>query len=223
MGKVSTRAAKRLEIMRIGATLFKEIGYEAATVDEIARRADMDRATLYYYFKGKQELFREMVNTATASNVTTAEDIAALEEAPDVKLRKLILALFESYQQHYPYLFVYLEQDISRLAQDQSAWSNEILALNNRFNNAVVHIIREGREAGYFVSRGSDKILAAGVLGMCNWSHRWFRPDGRLGAAEIAEVFADMVLNGLIPPTPGDTGAKAAPKRSAKAPRIRVV
>jgi len=214
MGKVSTRAAKRLEIMRIGATLFKEVGYEAATVDEIARRAEMDRATLYYYFKGKQELFREMVNTATANNVTTAEGIASIDEPPDIKLRKLIRSLFNSYQEHYPYLFVYLEQDISRLAQDQSAWSTEILKLNDRFNEAVVRIIREGRDAGLFISRGTDKVLAAGILGMCNWSHRWFRPSGAFTAVEIGEIFADMVLGGLMPPAPA-ASAVAKPVRKA--------
>ncbi|MBA2935287.1 TetR/AcrR family transcriptional regulator [Sphingomonas sp. CGMCC 1.13654] len=217
MGKVSTRAAKRVEIMRIGAALFKEVGYEAATVDEIARRAEMDRATLYYYFKGKQELFREMVNMATSSNVSTAEEIAALDEAPDVRLRKLIRALFESYQQHFPYLYVYLEQDINRLAQDQSAWSTDILALNDRFNKAVVRIISDGRKAGLFSSRGSDKILAAGVLGMCNWSHRWFSPNGRLSASEIAEIFADMVLGGLV--GTGARAAKNAPKKAAASSR----
>jgi AcrR family transcriptional regulator len=199
MGKISAKNAKRGEIMKIGANLFKEVGYENATVDEIAKRASIDRATLYYYFRGKQELFREMVNVATATNVDTAEQIAKMHEAPDVKLRKLIGALFDSYEQHYPYLFVYLEQDISRLTQDQSAWSNEILSLNNRFNKAVVSIIHEGREAGMFSSRGSDKILAAGILGMCNWSYRWFTPQGKMAASEIAGVFADMVLAGLSP------------------------
>lgn len=199
MGKVSIRAAKRLEIMRIGATLFKEVGYENATVDEIARRANMDRATLYYYFKGKQELFREMVNVATANNVAAAEDIAARPDPPDIKLRKLIKSLFDSYERDYPYLFVYLEQDISRLTIDQSAWSTEILNLNNRFDKAVVSIIREGRLAGLFVSHGSDKILAAGILGMCNWSHRWFNPEGATKASDIAAVFADMVLAGICP------------------------
>lgn len=202
MGKVSARAAKRSEIMKIGAALFKEVGYENATVDEIAKRANMDRATLYYYFKGKQELFRDMVNVATANNVATAEGIAALAESPDLKLRKLIQALFHSYQEHYPYLYVYLEQDISRLTQDQSAWSAEILGLNDRFNKAVVSIIREGRLAGTFASRGSDKILAAGILGMCNWSHRWFNPEGKLKAEEIASIFADMVLDGICSGTP---------------------
>jgi AcrR family transcriptional regulator len=199
MGKVSTRAKKRAEIMQIGAAVFKEVGYENATVDEIAKRANMDRATLYYYFRGKQELFREMVNVATADNVAAAEDIAALGESPDIKLRKLIEALFESYERHYPYLFVYLEQDINRLTVDQSAWSADILKLNDRFNKAVVSIIREGRKKGVLVSRGTDKMLAAGILGMCNWSHRWFSPEGPLSASAIAGIFADMVLTGICP------------------------
>jgi AcrR family transcriptional regulator len=190
--------AKRGEIMRVGATIFKEIGYDAATVDDIARGADLDRASFYYYFNGKKELFREMVGAATSHNVESAETIANLAQPPEEKLRALIVALFESYQRHYPYLFVYLQQDINRLVSDQSAWSAEVLQLNERFNTAVVRIVREGREAGVFVSRGSDRIVAAGILGMCNWSHRWFRPDGALGAAEIAEIFSDMVLGGLV-------------------------
>lgn len=189
--------AKRGEIMRVGATVFKEVGYDAATVDDIAKRAELDRATFYYYFKGKQELFREMVGSATLHNVDAAEAIAQLDDGPEQKLRALIVALLESYQLHYPYLFVYLQQDINRLAMDQSAWSAEILALNERFNSAVVSIIREGREKGVFVSKGSDKIVAAGVLGMCNWSHRWFRVDGPLSATEIGEIFSDLILGGL--------------------------
>lgn len=191
--------AKRAEIMRVGAVVFKEVGYDAATVDEIARRADLDRASLYYYFKGKQELFREMVGAATTHNVQRAEEIAAMQVGAEVKLRSLIVALFESYARHYPHLFVYLQQDINHLVQDQSAWSNEIISLNNRFNAAVVSIVREGRETGVLVSRGSDKVVVAGVLGMCNWSHRWFRTDGAMTATEVGETFADIILGGLVP------------------------
>ena len=73
-------------------------------------------------------------------------------------------------------------------------------------NKAVAKIIREGRKNGIFLSSGSDKIVAAGILGMCNWSHRWYKPDGRMNAKQIASVFADMVLSGLCP------GATNSPK-----------
>jgi hypothetical protein len=32
---------------------------------------------------------------------------------------------------------------------------------------------------------------------MCNWSHRWFKLNGKLTGEEIANTFTDMVLNGL--------------------------
>src|SRR5690349_11985994 len=98
---------KRAEILQIAAGVFKEFGYEAATVDEIAKRAGLDRASLYYYYKGRKELFQAMVGLATAGNVEMAEAIAASDEPPAAKLRRLIVSLFESYERHYPYLYVY--------------------------------------------------------------------------------------------------------------------
>ena len=113
-------------------------------------------------------------------------------------MRRLIVTLFESYERHYPYLYVYLQEDMSRLAQDKSAWSTNIINLNRRFDVAVTRIVAEGLKSGVFVSSGSPKLIVAGILGMCNWSHRWFKSNGRLHASEIAEIFADMVLNGIV-------------------------
>lgn len=191
-------AKKRKEILHTAAVVFKEMGYEAATVDDVAKRAMIDRASLYYYFKGKKDLFREMVGEATSDNVDMAESIAASDRTPEEKLRNLIVALFESYARHYPYLYVYLQEDMSRLAQDNSPWSNNIIALNRRFDVAVTGIVKEGIDKGSFRSKGSPKLIVAGILGMCNWSHRWFRVDGSLPAGEIADVFADMALSGLL-------------------------
>jgi len=35
---------------------------------------------------------------------------------------------------------------------------------------------------------------------MVNWMTRWYHPDGRLSAAEIATFFSDLVLRGLMKP-----------------------
>ena len=41
------------------------------------------------------------------------------------------------------------------------------------------------------------RIATLGLLGMCNWLCQWYHPGGRLGPAEIAGHFADLVLDGL--------------------------
>lgn len=188
---------KRREIIQAAATVFKEQSLGNATMDEIAKRAGLDRASLYYYFKGKRELFRDMVSVATNDNVEMAEAIAASEDTADSKLRRLIIGLFESYERHYPYLYVYLQEDMNQLPQDNSAWSRKVMDLNHRFDTAVHSIVQQGFESGELVSKGSPKLIAAGVLGMCNWSHRWYRPNSLNTAQEIAEVFSALVLNGL--------------------------
>ncbi len=188
---------KRTEILDVAAHVFRELGFGAASVDEIAKRLGLDRATLYYYFAGKKEMFREMVSRATVGNVEAAEAIAYSSSHSSDKLRRLILELFRSYERHYPYLYVYLGEDINRLANDKTVWSKNVQALNHRFDVAVTCIIREGQKSGELRVPGDPKIVVAGILGMCNWSHRWFKLNGKLTGEEIANTFTDMVLNGL--------------------------
>lgn len=214
---------KRNEVLRAAASVFKDLGYEAATADEIARRAGMDRASLYYYFKGKEELFREMIGGFTSENVKTVETLAATEMAPEAKLRAMIVAIFESYERHYPYVQIYLQEHMSRLVKNDSEWSRNIVALNHRFDVALTEIVKQGLDCGHFTSRGDAKLIRDGIIGMCNWSHRWFRIEGSLRGRDIAEIFADMVLGGLVktpaaPAQPAKPAAKpAAPRRKTKA------
>ena len=190
---------RREELVGAAAMVFKEKGFAATTVDDIGRRANMDRATVYYYFRGKKELFREMVNEATSENVHMAERAASLDQPAREKLRELIEGLLQSYVKHYPYLYVYVQEDMLRLSKDGSAWGKQMIALNHRFDHAVFKIVQEGLKTGDFSSSDRDpKLIAAGIIGMCNWTHRWFDPKGQVSSTELARVFSDLVLNGLL-------------------------
>jgi AcrR family transcriptional regulator len=187
---------KRRKIIVGAAAVFREKGYEASNVGDIAKRAGIDRASIYYYYKGKTELFREMVEEAITSNVVMAEQIAASDDVPLRKLRSLVERLFESYERHYPYLFVYVQEDMARMLSDQTAWNVKMRSLSKRFDHAIVKIIQDGLDDGTFGTKGNARLLAAGIMGMCNWSHRWFEP-GKFDRNQIALTFSDMILDGL--------------------------
>jgi AcrR family transcriptional regulator len=59
-GEPSRRERKAVErrfaILRAAAGVFRDRGYEGASMDEIAERLDMAKGNLYYYFMNKQEL-----------------------------------------------------------------------------------------------------------------------------------------------------------------------
>lgn len=49
-------------ILEAAGTLFLETGYGAVSMDAVARTANVSKATLYAYFRSKEELFAAMIN-----------------------------------------------------------------------------------------------------------------------------------------------------------------
>ena len=188
---------KRKAIVAAAAAIFREKGFAAANGDDIAKKAKMDRASLYYYYAGKQEIFRDMVGEAVTDNVLMAEEIAGSADAPATKLRRLIEGLFSSYVRHYPYLFVFVQEEMARLTKDKSSWSATMRRLDKRFDDAVIKIIQNGIDDGSLITAGDARLTANGIIGMCNWSHRWFDPGKGYPGEKVAAAFSDLILRGL--------------------------
>ena len=53
---------KRQEIIRIASNLFEELGYERTSMSTIAARLGGSKATLYGYFKSKEDLLRAVLD-----------------------------------------------------------------------------------------------------------------------------------------------------------------
>lgn len=57
----SNAADTRARILRAARAVFSEVGYDAATFQAIADRADLTRPAINHYFSGKAELYREVL------------------------------------------------------------------------------------------------------------------------------------------------------------------
>src|SRR5262245_748429 len=64
-------------------------------------------------------------------------------------------------------------------------------------------VLREGVKSGEFRSDLDVQVVSYGVLGMLNWTYRWYEPRGRLGVREVAEQFSALTLAGLTSAAPG--------------------
>lgn len=198
--KADSRAsynARRQEIVEAAARVFDRLGYTGASLSAVATELGVDRATLYYYFSSKEQLFDEILRTVLEENEKIARQIAESSLKPSIKLRDLIIALMESYANHYPLLFIYIREDLSHVSDKRSAWSEHMRTLNRSIEKSVVDIIEQGFEDGSLRRIGSARTIAFGILGMLNWSHRWFRPERSEPASEIGRVFAEFALAGL--------------------------
>jgi AcrR family transcriptional regulator len=190
---------RRLDLVRAAATVFRRVGFQAANLLEIAKEAGMDRASVYYYVSGKEEIYHGVVLSAVQQNVWMVEGIAATRatNAP-AKLATLVELLMHSYEEHYPYLFVYVQENMAHF-DAKNPWQREMRALGERFDDAVTTIIQDGLTAGTLkpIGRVQPRLLAYALLGMCNWSHRWFNPKGKLTGRQIGAAFAEVLLGGI--------------------------
>lgn len=191
---------RREEISRAAVTVFHRLGYNAASVSAVAAEMGVDRASLYYYFSSKEQMFDEIVRSVLEENSALAARIAASGISPVRKMREIVTSLMISYSDNYPLLFVYIREDLAHVSDKRSAWSKEMRSLNRSIEQAFIDIIEQGYADGSFRRIGSARTVTYGILGMLNWSHRWFKPERSESAHQIGTTFAEMVLNGLEAP-----------------------
>ena len=190
--------ARREALLRAAAEVFRAKGFDAVRMDHVAEELGVDRATLYYYFGNKTQLFRDVITEAVRENIETATAIASGEGTASEKLEHLIVSLFESYQRHYPLLYVYVQEDMRRLPADDPRQSDPLIEMTHRYDAAVASIIEQGIASGEFSPQLRPSLTAYAIIGAANWSHRWYAPEGELSGTEIGRHFAELFLAGLL-------------------------
>ncbi|NDL61497.1 TetR/AcrR family transcriptional regulator [Acerihabitans arboris] len=78
---------RREAIVEAAALLFQEMGYERASMNELAKRLGGSKATLYGYFPSKEELFTAVVRAYATQHLSEAAVELMTEERPDEPLR----------------------------------------------------------------------------------------------------------------------------------------
>ena len=198
---------RRDEVVQAALEVFRDKGYERATVREIAARAGLVTSGLYAHVGSKEELLLTAVRPAIEAGVRRMEQIAASELAPEERLQQAIASATEMFDRH-PEVFVYLNELFPALERQEPA-------LRDRYTELWTGFVDDLRPGG---DRRDSALIALGILGMCNWMHRWYRPGGRRSATEIGRLFADTVLAGLASgvPTRSRTTASRRPPRAGR-------
>ena len=202
---------RRAEILSAAAGLFRTGGYRGTSIGKIAEQVGADRASIYYYFSSKEEVFDVLVTDVVKGNLTIAEQIRNSPAPATHKLRELVVQLMCSYAEHYPFLYVYLQENMAHVDPKRKAWASEMRRVNRRYEGAVTDIITQGIEEGSIRAVGEPWVLAYGLMGMVSWTHRWFNPNtAEVDARAVGESYAEVLLAGLA------TGTVAAPESLPK-------
>ena len=187
------RKAARAQILRAAADLFRERGYQASTVDHIAARLGMSKASLYTHFRAKEEMLaaisRETIEAFTRDlNLVLASRLGAED-----KLRTVVRQHVQFVIANRSFLTVFFGEE----ANLPPRFVRSLAAQKDRYDKGVERIVAEGVRSGVFREM-SPRLVVFAVLGMVNWVHKWYNPRGSWGAEEISAAFLSLIEGGLL-------------------------
>ncbi|HCC32328.1 MAG TPA: TetR/AcrR family transcriptional regulator [Clostridiales bacterium] len=184
--------SKERQILDAARRVFRDKGYYAASMQEIAHAVGLQKGSLYYYISGKQELLFRIFDEAIGSMIAQLESIRAMAVSPGERLRRAITAHTVAIADHPDTLGIVLRE--TRVLSPSQR--DRIDDQRRHYERLLESILIEGIKAGQF--REMDpRLITYALLGMTNWVHRWYNPSGRLSAEEIAAIFSDVLLHGI--------------------------
>jgi TetR/AcrR family transcriptional regulator, cholesterol catabolism regulator len=192
--------ARTQQIIDAAARVFREKGYDGATLRDIAKEAGLLPGSLYYHIRSKEELLRLIVEQPIRDLHVHLEEIVASEASPAQKLAQALAAQLHAFGMHYPYLFVHIH-NVLRV----DTMHPDMQKRAKRYEEFWQQILTQGVKIGEFPADLDVKVTAFAIIGMCNWMHRWYRRDGRLSIEEITQQFSRLVLAGLCRKPQDDT------------------
>ena len=194
------------EILTGAATVFRRMGYANATLEDIAEEVGLNRASLYYYVATKADLLVEMLHQPIFDMTKNLAHIRASEGTPTEQLRLAITSHMDALDSSYPELFIFLAEHLHLLTIGDPA--GDVVQNARRYGNLFTNIIEEGQRTGEFDHAIHPRIAMMGIVGMCNWTHRWYREDGDMTLAEIGNDFAALAVSGIVVSKQSSSSAK---------------
>ena len=194
------KEARPSEIIEAALACFAAKGFAATRLDDIAARAGVTRGTLYLYFTGKEELFKEVVRQAVLPLLALRErEIARPDQSATEQLRGFLLSIPQTLTGSplpaIPKIIVAEAQNFPELAE---FYFNEVMS---RARSNLKALLRRGVQRGEFRKVDIDHVfyctvgpIAASVI----WRHVFGKVDPEPpDIAAVCRAQADLLLNGL--------------------------
>ena len=150
------REARKQRILRGALEVFKASGLEGATMDQIAQNSGFGKATLYYYFKSKEDVFSAILEDGWENIWESLEPIIADEDSPRNSFIKLLMKIAEIAQER-PGLFEFLFNAPKTIKLDNQPWKE----YQHRLYGVIQGLLEDGVKEGEFPKINPELMFKA--------------------------------------------------------------
>ena len=216
--RMGRESEKKREILTSAIKVIGERGFQNATIAEIAKNARMGDATIYEYFKSKEDLLLAIPVEVTKELIPQIEDHMMGIKGAFNKLRKFIWWYLNFFEKNPEYgSIVLLELKTSRAYISTQAYQGA-----RTFYQVILDIIKEGQEEGV-IKKETNLYLARSLCvgAIEHISIRWLLKDKKYSLTQYADELIDLLIKALSNDEPRRRAPVARKKASITGTRAK--
>ena len=182
---------RRDEIIKTAAKLFKERGYSAVTMRDLATAMGMKAASLYNHINSKQEILKEII-ISLAEEFTDGMTIIKKSEFKSVEKLEAIVSLHISISSNNIYGMASLNNDWMHLEEQLPYY----LELRSNYENEFRSILREGMKRDE-IKKANLEVVLFSLLSTLRSLYLWIPKKEDLNSQELVKDLSNVLINGI--------------------------
>ena len=185
--------SRKEQVIRSAAELFREKGYAASSMRDLAQKLGIEAASLYSHIKSKEEILQHLCFDMAAEFRKSLMDVEKKNVSATEKLRLGIIGHIQVMAKDLTASAVFMNEH-RHLSQP---YLREFLFLRINYINRFKTIIEEGTRTGEFKDTIDKKLAVMTLFSSLNWMPMWYDPASKIDPQNLGQQLADMLVNGL--------------------------
>lgn len=188
----SKTLSRKEQICVKAAQLFKEKGYSAVTMRDLAAAVGIKAASLYNHITSKQQILSEII-LDIAQQFTDGIETIATQETDAITKLKAVVSQHITLTADNPYGMAALNNDWMHLEGQLEYY----LKLRNAYEKQFKMIVLEGQESGELKDVNSE-ILLFSILTTLRNLYLWIPKKADLEKDKLIEELSEILLQGIV-------------------------
>ena len=184
---------RKAQITEVAQNMFREKGYPATSMRDLAARIGIEPASLYSHIRSKEEILRTICFRIAEEFFNSIREVSKSTNSADIKLQNAIISHVEVIKNNAD-AFAVFYHDWRHLSEPDLS---EFSAARREYENIFRAIVQEGIEEGIFKPM-DVKFTVLTLFSSLNWIYHWFKPSGKMNPKEIGENLSSLILHGLM-------------------------
>ncbi len=185
--------SRKEQVIRSAAELFREKGYAAASMRDLAQKLGIEAASLYSHIKSKEEILQNLCFDMATEFRKSLDIVEKQKTSASEKLKNGIIGHIQVMAKDLTASAVFMNEH-RHLSQP---FLRDFLLMRINYINRFKTIIEEGVRKGEFKSNIDKKLAVMTLFSSLNWMPMWYDPSSNIDPLSLGQQLADMLVNGL--------------------------